>query len=437
MRSQYAISRRLQYSVFLAILFFGLPKIAAATNICGNISTSTWSTSGSPYVITCNSTVTSGSTLTINAGVTVKFNSATQLMISGKLLAVGTSASTILFTSSSGTPSAGSWRSIYFGSTSTAGSRISYATISYAGATDLAALRVDGQSPAFDHLTINYSSSSGVYVTGTASPTFDTVTVSNCSTAGITANQGTATISNSTLSSNTINGLNVITGTASITNSTISNNTDYAIGDQTGGHLTYSGLTLSGNGGGSKNAIGYRGSYLQTSERWNAGIDWVVLTSLTIGVSGHSGFLTIDAGTMVKFTTGTVIYNQGGTITAIGTSASPITFTSNASSPAAGDWRSIYFTSAAISSSRISYATISYAGATDPGALYIAGSSPQIDHLTVLNSASSGIFLDGSSPTLDTVTVSGSAGAGITTNNGTPTISNSTISNNASYGFNA
>src|SRR3989442_10650963 len=63
----------------------------------------TWDLAGSPFVVSCGGvTVASGETLTIEPGVVVRFSSGCfngSLSIDGQLVAEGTSAQPILFTS--------------------------------------------------------------------------------------------------------------------------------------------------------------------------------------------------------------------------------------------------------------------------------------------------------------------------------------------------
>ena len=63
-----------------SLLFFSLITLStfcfSQTNVSGALSSdTTWSLANSPYTLTGNVLVTSGVTLTIEAGVTVKFNS--------------------------------------------------------------------------------------------------------------------------------------------------------------------------------------------------------------------------------------------------------------------------------------------------------------------------------------------------------------------------
>lgn len=385
---------------FLAALVLALTPAARAddTRVGGPItSNTTWTLAASPYLVTSTVTVQSGITLMIEAGVTVKFNTGTYLDVLGKLTAVGTSGSGITFTSSAGTPAAGDWRAIYFEPSANSTSQISYATVRYAGYYG-GNVVVDGSSPSMDHLTVTNSSAAGVYLKGSAV---------------------TASMSNSTLSSNATFGLNVTQGAGvTLTNTAFSNNTSYAVGAEANTRLLgMTGLTATGNGGGTKNGIGYGPGIISTNETWRPGLDWMPTSSLTIA---SNGILTINPGATVKLGSGMYIDIQG-TLTAVGTSGSPITFTSSAVTPAPGNWTSLYFEAGTNpSQSQVSYATVSYGGAAYGGAVFVTGSSPQFDHVTVTNSSSYGVRVGtNGAPTFKSCAFTGNASGGL--NNTTPT----------------
>jgi len=69
--------------------------------------------------VTGNVVVSSGVTLTIEPGVTVKFDSGKALQIRGELVAQGTSVSPITFISSASSPAAGDWVHLSFLSSAT------------------------------------------------------------------------------------------------------------------------------------------------------------------------------------------------------------------------------------------------------------------------------------------------------------------------------
>ncbi|MFA4906718.1 MAG: FlgD immunoglobulin-like domain containing protein [archaeon] len=100
-------------------------------SVSGAISTNT--TWFGKITVTGDITVTSGVKLTIDPGTKVAFNSGKKLIIDGTLDAQGTSANHIIFTSSSSTPSAGSWYGIRFeDSSNDANCILKYCDIQYA-----------------------------------------------------------------------------------------------------------------------------------------------------------------------------------------------------------------------------------------------------------------------------------------------------------------
>jgi parallel beta-helix repeat protein/predicted outer membrane repeat protein len=93
--------------IFVMLLLFA-SVIYSQTVVTGNQS-GVWATSGSPYLVTGDVTVAHGETLTIEAGVVVRFQGHFKLTVNGKLIAQGTEADTIYFTTND--PSTG-WHGI-------------------------------------------------------------------------------------------------------------------------------------------------------------------------------------------------------------------------------------------------------------------------------------------------------------------------------------
>jgi hypothetical protein len=127
----------------LLILIVGLCIFytsGAQTNVSGGIySNTTWTTAGSPYIVTDTVVVFASVKLTIQPGVVIKFDSNALMEVWGGLSAVGTAADSIIFTSNSATPFAGIYNGIMNAPSSDTISfrycRFSYANTAYWGST--------------------------------------------------------------------------------------------------------------------------------------------------------------------------------------------------------------------------------------------------------------------------------------------------------------
>ena len=323
----------------------------------------------SPYLIGTGINVGSNAILTIEAGVTLKFDPDQYLTIgssgAGKLVANGTATSPIIFTSSNITPGAGDWLGIQLWAGTMTGTSISYATLDYCGQANGACIfgevGVQPNRVAIDHVTI-------AHVGAKANGIQEDDEASNFS------------ISNSTFS-----------------NISATPNQQYAISVQA---PSFAGIdsTNTFNGGA---MIQLDGGTVAVSTNWkDPGTHVAVTHELSLGGT-TSPILTIAAGSYFMFAsdiTFTVGYSDAGNLKVNGTSASHVTFTSLDASPAAGSWAGIgvWWNGEAT----LSYADISYGGSTKASSslggnvsLLDTGAKLTIQNSILSNSSLWGIFI--------------------------------------------
>lgn len=255
----------------LAGVFARTTETSADTNICGTVTDTHWTVAGSPYIITCDAVLSSG-TLVIDAGVSVKFEPATRLDVSATLSAQGIPGNPVIFTSNGATPASGDWAGLHFLGGSS-GSILRYATVEYGSG-----VSIDSASPFIDYVTVQNNASSGVYLTNSGSAISHSTITDNTadSGAGIHARCSNVDIDSNTIARNTAasrgGGIHV-SGfgcgspiSASVTNNDISDNSVDSYGgagilfDSAEGTISNNVLinnsTATGNGGGgSRSAV--------------------------------------------------------------------------------------------------------------------------------------------------------------------------------------
>ena len=140
--------------------------------------------------------------------------------------------------------------------------------------------------------------------------------------------------------------------------------------------------------------------------------------------------LTVEPGTVVKFT-GSYYLRIDGILNAQGTEDNRIVFTSNAVTPQAGDWHSIYFTNTSVDEDCIlDYVDVEYS----TNGVQCESASPTISNSAISYTTNYGIYANnGSSPIVSHNTINEST-YGVYAVNSSPPISNNTIQNYASYG---
>ena len=99
-------------TLFIAVVMLGLDIPLWSQTYVGGIidDDTTWGDQSLPYVVTDSILVADGVTLSIGQGVRIEFNSDTELVVDGILIAEGALSNCITFTSANGDPQKGDWK---------------------------------------------------------------------------------------------------------------------------------------------------------------------------------------------------------------------------------------------------------------------------------------------------------------------------------------
>lgn len=318
--------------------------------------TVTW-TSDKVYTINGDVNIGNNSVLTIQPGTVIKFAANSSLSIgyytNATVIANGTAANPIIFTSTAGVPAAGAWEGLFFYDKTLSNSSLSYCNIKYAGSnTNYGALNLIGCDLAVNNCNISLSGSYGIFT----------------------------------------NYINSKGGFVSFANNIVNTTAKYGL--VIDAHKA--GTIGAGNTFTSVFGISLVGDYNSTSaQTWrNLNVPYIVSGELDI-----DGNLTVEPGTTFKFDVNgwlAIGYYAATTFIADGTATAPITFTTSAATPAAGGWRGIAFYGYAQTTTKMNYCIVDYAGSNSTyGAIDMNGTSSIIfTHNIVRNSAGYGILMD-------------------------------------------
>ncbi|MBL8879869.1 MAG: right-handed parallel beta-helix repeat-containing protein [Phycisphaerales bacterium] len=163
---------------------------AFATDVGGPVVTdTTWTAAGSPYVVVAAIIVGGNATLTIQPGVTVRFNAGLGITVGsqawgpGTLRAIGTGGQPVTFTSNTNPGQPGQWKDIFFTDRSIdaafdqdgdylSGSILQHCIVQFAGGglEGSGAVTIRQASPFIDYCEIRNNARSGIYADNTTTP---------------------------------------------------------------------------------------------------------------------------------------------------------------------------------------------------------------------------------------------------------------------------
>ena len=142
------------------------------------------------------------------------------------------------------------------------------------------------------------------------------------------------------------------------------------------------------------------GSYVTKDVRWiKQSVPYIINGGITVTTENGNAKLSIDPGTKLAFQSGVKLYVGGnGALSAAGKADSMIVFTSNATTPSAGDWAGIEFLEGTRGGTILDYCVVEYAGNYDLFNIGITTSNVSITNSIIRHSSKYGIFIYWSDP---------------------------------------
>jgi hypothetical protein len=366
------------------------------------VASSIWNNPDIVYSLGASVTVPLGVTLTVGAGQVIKAFGGVNLTVDGTLTAQGTATAPVVFTSlrddgnggdtnndgANSAPGRGDWQGLQ--------------------------LNADSTNNVLDHVQVLFAGGFG-------------------GTAGIYDKGGPLTLTNSVVSNTNTNGVRLEQSTATLTTVTFTNNNGAAVSMDLASNPTITGETATNIANNANNGLIMDGGSLLKSLTWN---NPDIVYTLGASVTVPTGMtLTISAGQVIK-AFGGVGLTVDGTLTAQGTAAAPVVFTSVRddtsagdtnndganSAPGRGDWVGLIF-NADSTNNVLDRVQVQYAA----GFGGVAGIADHGGSLNVTNSALNNnngppISADGSvQPTLSNLTATGNSVNGLVVPGGTLT----------------
>ncbi len=307
--------------------------------ISGTIDTDT-TLSAACYIVESDITVSGGATLTIQPGVTLRFQQGHDMSISsdGRLSAVGTASQPILFTGEEAIR--GYWGGLRFYQSNSTDNQLNHVTIQYGGGYHNANLYLDGSSSSPVRLDITNCT---LRESETYGFSFDVDTI-------------IGEFNGNTITANTLGAGNLAADVAGYLDDT---------------------STYTGN---DEDVVAIWGSTVYADQTW-PGIDADYLFTGDITVSAY---LTIAPGARLVFQTGNdMSVTSSGQLAAVGTTDQPIVFTGVEQTR--GYWGGLRFYQSNSTDNQLNHVTIEYGGGYHNANLYLDGSSSSPVRLDITN----------------------------------------------------
>jgi hypothetical protein len=157
--------RAVPIALLLALVCAIGGSVSRATVKCGPVCDEVWNVVGNPYEVTCDVTVAAGCSLQVEAGVEVRFSAGTRLQVEGTLDVDGVASNEIFFTSDAVAPEVSDWTGLWLSADSIV--TLDHADIRYA---DNALFVTDGSSVTLTDVTLQWNNYA-LLVDGAGPPT--------------------------------------------------------------------------------------------------------------------------------------------------------------------------------------------------------------------------------------------------------------------------
>ena len=392
-------------------------------SLCGNLTQDVrLAVSHSPYEVTCNTTITVGTTLSAGPGTVVKFQSGVKLIVDGSLSAGGTSADPVIITSikddsaggdtnhdgSTTQAAPGDWDGIQVNTPGTA--TLAYTSVKYA----ITAVSIDSGKADISYSTVANCSDTGISCMG-CQLNLAYNSIKNSST-GVFASNASLWMDTNQVLSNSGDGITLeypMQGEPTITHNTLSGNL-YPIGIS----MSSSSMTLPIPGfsnnvvtGNQINGLALTG--LLMGDSTINPTDGIAYVNLGLSV-WYDATLTIKANTIIK-SVPKAGFEINGTLLVQGTGSQPVIFSSIKDDSAGGDTNGD--------------GTTTQPGPNDwDGISALTGGMVTIDY-SILRYGASPVVIDGGTGTVTHSSLSNST-RGVTVLDGTFTMSGCVVSGN-------